>query len=41
VFQVIHGGLIQLGGSVSIKTMEGCWNNNIEGEIGPEMSWPR
>jgi hypothetical protein len=39
VFQAIHGGLIQLGGSVSIKSMEGCWNNNTEGEIGPELSW--
>jgi hypothetical protein len=35
------GGLVQLDGSVSIKSMEGCWNNNTEGEIGPELSWPR
>jgi hypothetical protein len=41
VFQVIHGGLIQLGSLLSIKSMEGCWNNNTEGEIGPELSWPR
>jgi hypothetical protein len=41
VFQAIHGGLIQLGGSMSIKSMEGCRNNNTEGEIGPELSWPR
>jgi hypothetical protein len=41
VFQAIHGGLIQLGGSMSIKSMEGCWNNNTEGEIGPELSWTR
>jgi hypothetical protein len=34
------GGLDQLDGSVSIKSMEGCWNNNTEGEIGPELSWP-
>jgi hypothetical protein len=35
------GGLVQSDGSVSIKSMEGCWNNNTEGEIGPELSWPR
>jgi hypothetical protein len=41
VFPAMGGGLVQLDGSVSIKSMEGCWNNNTEGEIGPELSWSR
>ena len=41
VFPTTHGSLVQLDGSVSIKSMKGCWNNNTKGEIGPELSWPR
>jgi hypothetical protein len=41
VFPAMGGGLVQLDGSVSIKSMEGCWNNNTEGEIRTELSWPR
>jgi hypothetical protein len=41
VFPATHGSLVQLDDSVSIKNMGGCWNNRTEGEIGPELSWPR
>jgi hypothetical protein len=41
VFPVTRGSLVQLDDLVSIKDMGGCWNNSTEGEIGPELSWPR
>jgi hypothetical protein len=35
------GGLVRFNGSVSIKSKQGCWNKETEGEIGPESGWPR